>query len=90
MQHDDKAGRWLQIVGREREHPEITGVGPEIFGFDDRTALARPEGPPEIRKAAQLWQTSQVVDILGERQMQLLGDRFESTRPRTDSCCTAK
>jgi hypothetical protein len=92
VQNDDKRGRWLEVIGHKREHPETTGIRPESGDFSQRTVRDWPQVSPEISKAIetlQLWQTSQEFDIVGEGHRQLL-DRVFITPPSIDSCCTAK
>jgi hypothetical protein len=75
VQHHDKAGRWLQVMGCKREHPEIARIRPEACGLNQRATVTGPQVSFKIPKTidtVQLWQTSQEFDIVGERHRQLL------------------
>jgi hypothetical protein len=93
MQNDDESGRWLQMIGNEREHPELARIGAKTGALGKGTVAGRRQAPRKHSQAIEfIWlrQASQEFDIFGEGQRQLLGERLLSSSPRTDSCCTAK
>jgi hypothetical protein len=93
MQNDHESGRLREMIGNEREHPELARIGAKTSGLDQGTVAGRRQVSREHSQAIEfiwIWQTSQEFDIFGKGHRQLLGERLLSSSPRTDSCCTAK
>nr|WP_249141622.1 hypothetical protein [Bradyrhizobium diazoefficiens] len=67
MQHDDERARLLQLRRHERKHAQGAGIITEARHLLQRAGDIG--APAKVRQAqpVQLWQTSQEIDISGER-----------------------
>jgi hypothetical protein len=77
VKDNNKACRRSQGIRHKRVHPKATWIGSKTSGFNQRAVGAGPQVAPKVPETMggrQLWQTSQIVDILGEGHRQLLGE----------------
>ena len=90
MQHDDERGLARQIDRHVGKHLQRAGICAEFPHAHQRAARPVRLAAPVESEAVQLRNTAQEIDIVGERQKQLLSDGDSSASPTTDSCCSAK
>jgi hypothetical protein len=86
MQNNDKRTRILQVRRDEREHAQVSRIRAESGHF---TEWAAHNGPNAARMGSkfiepvQFSQPSQVIDVFGERHLQLLDKRLINTSEYT-------
>jgi hypothetical protein len=79
MQDNDKRPRRLQARWNECEHAQVSRIRAESGHFMERAAYGRPNAArvhSKFGETVQFSQPSQVIDVFGERHLQLLDERL--------------